>query len=214
MSAANATPTTSRSRRDRFRSSRFRSVRLETASSAPPLRRRRAGRRGRLRSGPAGPRELRHPLRRRGQPARRPPRRRDPRLGRERRQHRRARRHQHLPPRQLHPHRHDEPRGGRSAPQLRDRFALRATVEGCREIDDRVEIIDRALEADGGAGGAPNPRTEYASEVETLRDDLVAARERLSSVGLPTDFKAEIAELCLEAGSTATAATWRRLEPP
>jgi len=92
------------------------------------------------------------------------------------------------------------PEEGDLRPQLRDRFALRATVEGCREIDDRVEIIDRALEADGGAGGAPNPRTEYASEVETLRDDLVAARERLSSVGLPTDFKAEIAELCLEAG--------------
>ncbi|PGF14896.1 magnesium chelatase [Natrinema sp. CBA1119] len=92
------------------------------------------------------------------------------------------------------------PEEGELRPQLRDRFALQTTVEGCREIDDRVEIIDRALEADGGAGGAPGPRTEYADEVETLRDDLAAARDRLSSVDLPPDFKAEIAELCLEAG--------------
>ncbi|WP_226481727.1 VWA domain-containing protein [Natrinema amylolyticum] len=90
------------------------------------------------------------------------------------------------------------PEEGDLRPQLRDRFALQASVEGCREIDDRVEIIDRALEADGGTG--PDPRTEYADEVETVRDDLAAARDRRSSVDLPSEFKAEIAELCLEAG--------------
>ncbi|WP_226040941.1 VWA domain-containing protein [Natrinema sp. DC36] len=89
------------------------------------------------------------------------------------------------------------PEEGDLRPQLRDRFALQATVEGCREIDDRVEIIDRALEADGGETDAV---TEYADEVETLRGDLAAARDRLSSVDLPPDFKAEIADLCLEAG--------------
>ncbi len=89
------------------------------------------------------------------------------------------------------------PEEGDLRPQLRDRFALQATVEGCREIDDRVEIIDRTLEANGGAS---DPRTEYADEVEGLRDELAAARERLSRVDLPTEFKAEIAELCLEAG--------------
>ncbi|MFA9501447.1 VWA domain-containing protein [Natrinema sp. H-ect1] len=89
------------------------------------------------------------------------------------------------------------PEEGDLRPQLRDRFALQASVEGCREIDDRVEIIDRALEADGGAS---DPRSEYADAVDALRDDLAAARERLSRVDLPTDFKAEIADLCLEAG--------------
>ncbi len=89
------------------------------------------------------------------------------------------------------------PEEGDLRPQLRDRFALQATVEGCREIDDRVEIIDRALEADGGA---TDPKAEYADEVAALRDELAAARDRLSSVTLPSDFKAEIAELCLEAG--------------
>ncbi|MDS0474073.1 VWA domain-containing protein [Natrinema sp. 1APR25-10V2] len=89
------------------------------------------------------------------------------------------------------------PEEGDLRPQLRDRFALQATVEGCREIDDRVEIIDRALEADGGA---TDPKAEYDDEVAALRDELAAARDRLSSVTLPSDFKAEIAELCLEAG--------------
>ncbi|OLZ41413.1 magnesium chelatase [Natrinema saccharevitans] len=89
------------------------------------------------------------------------------------------------------------PEEGDLRPQLRDRFALQASVEGCRAIDDRVEIIDRALGADDGAS---DPRTEYADAVDALRDELAAARERLSSVALPTDFKAEIADLCLEAG--------------
>ncbi|AGB32518.1 protporphyrin IX magnesium chelatase [Natrinema pellirubrum DSM 15624] len=89
------------------------------------------------------------------------------------------------------------PEEGDLRPQLRDRFALQASVEGCREIDDRVEIIDRALEADGGES---DPRTEYADEVDALREDLTAARDRLSRVDLPTEFKAEIADLCLEAG--------------
>ncbi|MGQ3412339.1 VWA domain-containing protein [Natrinema sp. LN54] len=94
------------------------------------------------------------------------------------------------------------PEEGDLRPQLRDRFALQASVEGCREIDDRVEIIDRALEANGGAGGDsdPDPRTEYADEVDALRDDLAAARAAISSVSLPAEFKAEIADLCLEAG--------------
>ncbi|WP_049923860.1 VWA domain-containing protein [Halopiger djelfimassiliensis] len=87
------------------------------------------------------------------------------------------------------------PEEGDLRPQLRDRFALQATVEGCREIDDRVEIIDRALEH----GDDPDPDA-YADEVATLREELAAAREILPGVTLPTEFKAEIAELCLEAG--------------
>ncbi|SDC25061.1 VWA domain-containing protein [Natrinema hispanicum] len=88
------------------------------------------------------------------------------------------------------------PEEGDLRPQLRDRFALQATVEGCREIDDRVEIIDRALEAESD----PDPETAYTDEVDALREELAAARERLSSVDLPADFKAEIADLCLAAG--------------
>ncbi|MFC4437203.1 MULTISPECIES: VWA domain-containing protein [Natrialbaceae] len=87
------------------------------------------------------------------------------------------------------------PEEGDLRPQLRDRFALQATVEGCREIDDRVEIIDRALAGDGDADRATD-----VADVEELRNELVEARDLLSSVALPNEFKEEIAELCLEAG--------------
>ncbi|WP_436347664.1 VWA domain-containing protein [Natronorubrum sp. FCH18a] len=96
------------------------------------------------------------------------------------------------------------PEEGDLRPQLRDRFALQATVEGCREVEDRVEIIDRALESGGSVTGTgtdeSGPWTEYADETAALRETLAAARERLSSVSLPADFKEEIAHLCLEAG--------------
>ncbi|TYL37778.1 magnesium chelatase [Natronococcus pandeyae] len=87
------------------------------------------------------------------------------------------------------------PEEGDLRPQLRDRFALQATVEGCREVDDRVEIIDRALAGDGDAD-----RATYAADVAELRSELAEARDLVSSVSLPSEFKAEIAELCLEAG--------------
>ncbi|WP_440765854.1 VWA domain-containing protein [Natronorubrum sp. DTA7] len=96
------------------------------------------------------------------------------------------------------------PEEGDLRPQLRDRFALQATVEGCREIDDRVEIIDRALESDGSdtenGTDDSNPWAEHADETAALREDLVSARDRLPSVALPANFKEEIATLCLDAG--------------
>ncbi|WP_254523487.1 VWA domain-containing protein [Natrinema caseinilyticum] len=90
------------------------------------------------------------------------------------------------------------PEEGELRPQLRDRFALQATVEGCRDVDDRVEIIDRALGDDDSGDTALE--TVYADDVAALRTDLAAARDRLPGVDLPTEFKAQIATLCLEAG--------------
>ena len=87
------------------------------------------------------------------------------------------------------------PEEGDLRPQLRDRFALQATVEGCQDLEDRVEIIDRAL----GDGGDDDPAA-YADAVETRREELATARDRLSTVTLPAEFKTEIAGLCLEAG--------------
>ncbi|MDQ2052022.1 VWA domain-containing protein [Natronolimnohabitans sp. A-GB9] len=94
------------------------------------------------------------------------------------------------------------PEEGDLRPQLRDRFALQATVEGCREVTDRVEIIDRALEneASGSDTGGSDPWAEYEDETATLRERLVDTRARLAEVTLPTEFKESIAELCLEAG--------------
>jgi len=86
------------------------------------------------------------------------------------------------------------PEEGDLRPQLRDRFALQATVTGCADVDDRVTIIDRALgEDDGGADAGEEGGADAA---DRLRD----ARETLSAVVLPEEFKREIAELCREAG--------------
>ncbi|WP_246999899.1 VWA domain-containing protein [Halosolutus gelatinilyticus] len=95
------------------------------------------------------------------------------------------------------------PEEGDLRPQLRDRFALQATVAGCREIDDRVEIVDRALgDVDGAEDGTANadPAAAYADEIAALREDLADARDRRPSVALPIDCKEEIARLCLDAG--------------
>lgn len=99
------------------------------------------------------------------------------------------------------------PEEGDLRPQLRDRFDLQATVTGCQELDDRVEIIDRAL-----AEGDDDAATEYGDAVADLRESLRVARESIDSVSLPTEFKESIAELCTEAevdGHRADIATVR-----
>ena len=88
------------------------------------------------------------------------------------------------------------PEEGDLRPQLRDRFDLQATVTGCQDLADRVDIIDRAL----AEGDDENVATEYGDAVADLRDSLRVARESIDSVSLPTEFKQSIAELCTEAG--------------
>jgi magnesium chelatase subunit D len=84
------------------------------------------------------------------------------------------------------------PEEGDLRPQLRDRFALQATVTGRDDLDDRVTIIDRALGEDDGEA----EDREHQDAASRLRD----ARETLPAVELPAEFKHEIAELCREAG--------------
>ncbi|MGB9955460.1 VWA domain-containing protein [Haloferax prahovense] len=89
------------------------------------------------------------------------------------------------------------PEEGDLRPQLRDRFALQATVVGSRDIDDRVEIIDRAL------AGSDDPETvddAHREETAALETVLREATDRLDSVALPVEFKRDIAELCVDAG--------------
>ncbi|WP_135825100.1 ATP-binding protein [Halorussus ruber] len=86
------------------------------------------------------------------------------------------------------------PEEGDLRPQLRDRFALQASVTGCEEIEDRVTVLDRALE-DGA-----DLREEFADETAAVRDRIVGAREGLGDVTLPDEFKESIAELCRDAG--------------
>ena len=81
------------------------------------------------------------------------------------------------------------PEEGDLRPQLRDRFALQTTVTACEDIEDRVEIIDRAL----GENVKSEPEESPARRFRR-------ARELLSDVVLPEEFKTEIADLCREAG--------------
>ena len=87
------------------------------------------------------------------------------------------------------------PEEGELRPQLRDRFALRATVTGCEALDDRVEIIDRALASCGDEDTA-----EYADELDRLRERLRRARGQLERVELDRDRRREIATLCRDVG--------------
>lgn len=88
------------------------------------------------------------------------------------------------------------PEEGDVRPQLRDRFAIQATVEGNENVEDRVAIIDTALGADPGTGA----NDDYESEVAALRNTIREARGRLEDVTVPTEYKRRIAEVCRDAG--------------
>ncbi|MEA5407654.1 VWA domain-containing protein [Haloarculaceae archaeon H-GB2-1] len=90
------------------------------------------------------------------------------------------------------------PEEGDLRPQLRDRFALQATVVGCQDVEDRVAIIEQALDRDAAASA----RDAYDHDAETadLRETLRTASALVDDVELPADFAADIAELCRDAG--------------
>ena len=85
------------------------------------------------------------------------------------------------------------PEEGDLRPQLRDRFALQAEVTACDDIDDRVAIIDRALDDEGTGGDAPDQGRQ-------ARKRLHEARATLPDVELAPSFRERIAELCRDAG--------------
>ncbi|MFC7075233.1 VWA domain-containing protein [Haloarcula halophila] len=90
------------------------------------------------------------------------------------------------------------PEEGELRPQLRDRFALQATVTACDDLDQRVRIVDQAIgRSDGwGSGDA----AEDGEDDDAFEEQLRRARERLPDVELPAEFTREIAELCRDAG--------------
>jgi len=83
------------------------------------------------------------------------------------------------------------PEEGDLRPQFRDRFALRVAVAGSDDLDDRVEVLDRALDGFDG---------DYSEETAAVRERLLAARDLLPDVDLPDSLAREIAELCRDAG--------------
>jgi magnesium chelatase subunit D len=89
------------------------------------------------------------------------------------------------------------PEEGDLRPQLRDRFALQATVTGCRDVEDRVAIIEDALARDTEGGRAAY---DAAEETADLRETLRVASESVTGVELPDEFAVDIATLCRDAG--------------
>jgi len=89
------------------------------------------------------------------------------------------------------------PEEGDLRPQLRDRFALQATVTGCRDVEDRVAIIEDALARDTEGGRAAYDAGE---ETANLRETLRVASESVTGVELPEAFAVDIAHLCRDAG--------------
>ena len=83
------------------------------------------------------------------------------------------------------------PEEGELRPQLRDRFALQATVTGCADVDDRVAIIEQALGEDKPSGG---------DSESAVRERIVRARELLADVQLAEEYAVDIATLCRDAG--------------
>jgi magnesium chelatase subunit D len=82
------------------------------------------------------------------------------------------------------------PEEGDLRPQLRDRFALSVEVEGERDVEDRVAIIDGDLEGSASVD----------DDTERYRERLLSARALLEDVTLTDEQKHEIAALCLDAG--------------
>ena len=92
------------------------------------------------------------------------------------------------------------PEEGDLRPQLRDRFDLQATVRGCRDLDDRVAVIDRALGDPDGESSESTAGTEFDERTTVLQESLRTARQSVDAVSLPAEFKHTIADLCLDAG--------------
>jgi magnesium chelatase subunit D len=89
------------------------------------------------------------------------------------------------------------PEEGELRPQLRDRFALQASVTACEDIEDRVAIVERAL---GRDDGSTKGDTVGSNGDGAVRDRLLDARERIDRVDLPQEYLTDIAKLCRDAG--------------
>ncbi|AOW81012.1 Mg-chelatase subunit ChlI [Halodesulfurarchaeum formicicum] len=88
------------------------------------------------------------------------------------------------------------PEEGDLRPQLRDRFALQVEVTGSEDLDERVAIVESALERDPTS----DPAAAHQQDIQRLRETLLDARAALETVALPTELAETIAEVCVDAG--------------
>ncbi len=90
------------------------------------------------------------------------------------------------------------PEEGELRPQLLDRFGLSVEVSTPEAIDERIEVIRRraAFDADPKAFAA-----RWSGEEMRIRDDILSARARLTTVDAPDSALRDCAELCVALGS-------------
>ncbi|MBS3760058.1 VWA domain-containing protein [Halodesulfurarchaeum sp.] len=88
------------------------------------------------------------------------------------------------------------PEEGDLRPQLRDRFALQVEVEGSQDLDERVAIVESAIER------GQNESTEPvgAPDLERLQHTVASAQETLTDVTFPREGAETVAEVCVDAG--------------
>ncbi|KMY66397.1 magnesium chelatase [Desulfocarbo indianensis] len=89
------------------------------------------------------------------------------------------------------------PEEGELRPQLLDRFGLCVQVEGVREAEDRVLVMDRRASFD------EDPQTFgslWMDDSKDITEQISQARELLPKVRIEHELKLRIAEMCLQAG--------------
>ncbi|MHA1664616.1 MAG: hypothetical protein ACTSVW_02135 [Candidatus Njordarchaeales archaeon] len=86
------------------------------------------------------------------------------------------------------------PEEGELRPQLLDRFAMSITIEGVKDSNLRVEIIKRNVEF------LENPTEfakKYEKDQEELKNKIIEARKRISSIEISDAILSLVARLCL-----------------
>lgn len=89
------------------------------------------------------------------------------------------------------------PEEGELRPQLLDRFGLCVRVEGIRNTDERVTIMERRLEYEADPVGFTR---RWSAETERLRERIVAAMELHPYVTVERTQMVAIAQQCQELG--------------
>lgn len=89
------------------------------------------------------------------------------------------------------------PEEGELRPQLLDRFGLMVDVAGPQDHELRSEVVRRRIAFDDDPAGFA---TEWANEQTALRERILAARARLSTVTLNDGLLTLISRLCCEVG--------------
>ncbi|WP_108869010.1 VWA domain-containing protein [Aquimarina aquimarini] len=86
------------------------------------------------------------------------------------------------------------PEEGALRPQLLDRFGLSVTIQTPKEIEIRTQIAMQRLSFDSDPTAF---YTQFAEEEKTIKDKVLAARQRLHSVNIPQSVQALCAELTI-----------------